>query len=60
MNLTVDALQRGNDVYILTPTTWNPHMDIHVTNEDSMLDWEWASQVVLKDIDDRIDASSLM
>ena len=40
MKLTVDTLQTGKDVYILTPTTWNPHTDIHATNKDSMLDWE--------------------
>ena len=34
MKPTVDALQAGNNVYILTPTTWNPHTDVHVTNED--------------------------
>ena len=65
---TVDALQAGNDVYIMTPTTWNPHTNIHATNEDSMLDWEgnikekmeWASQVVLEDVEDHIDAPSLI
>ena len=66
--LTVDALQAGNDVYILTPTTWNPHANVHATNEDSMLDWEgnikekreWASQVVLEGVEDHIGASSLI
>ena len=60
----VHALQAENDVYILTPTTWNPHTNIHATNDDSMLDWEgnikekreWASQVVLEDVEDHIDA----
>ena len=37
---TVDTLQAGNNVYIMTPTTWNPHTNIHATNEGSMLDWE--------------------
>ena len=68
MKPTVDALQAGNDVYILTPTTWNPHMDVHATNEDSMLDWEgnikekreWASQVVLEDVDNHINTTSLI
>ena len=63
---TADALQAGNNAYILTPTTWNPHTDIHAANEDSMLDWEenikerreWASQVVLEDVEDHINASS--
>ena len=68
MKLTVDALQAGNDVYILTPTTWDPHTDIHATNEDCMLDWEgnikekreWTSQVALEDVDDHINTSSLV
>ena len=68
MKLTVDALQAGNDVYNLAPTTWNPHMDVLASSEDSMLDWdgsikekrEWVSQVVLEDVDDHIDASSLI
>ena len=68
MKPTVDALPVGNDEYILTPTTWDPHTDVHATNEDSMLDLEgnikekreWASQVVLEDVDDHINALSLI
>ena len=45
-------------VYILTPTTWNPHSDAYVINEESMLDWEGNTKherdherrVVLEDI----------
>ena len=52
----------------MTPTTWNPHTNIHATNVNSMLDWEesikekmeWASQVVLEDVEDHIDASSFI
>jgi hypothetical protein len=29
-----------DDVYMLTPTRWNPHTDVYARNEDSMLDWE--------------------
>ena len=33
-------LEEPDDVYVLTPTTWNPHSDAYVINEESMLDWE--------------------
>ena len=29
-----------NQRMYLTPTTWNPHSDTYVINEESMLDWE--------------------
>jgi hypothetical protein len=28
------------EVYILIPATWNPHLDVYARNEESMLDWE--------------------
>ena len=53
-------IRRGlyEDVYVLTPTTWNPHSDAYVINEESMLDWEGnmkqkkdhEKRVVLEDI----------
>ena len=51
-------LEEPEDVYILTPTTWNPHSDAYVINEESMLDWEGnmkhekdhEKRVVLEDI----------
>ena len=33
-------MEEPEDVYVLTPTTWNPHSDAYVMNEESMLDWE--------------------
>ena len=33
-------LEEPDDVYVLTPSTWNPHSDAYVINEESMLDWE--------------------
>ena len=33
-------LEEPDDVYVLTPTTWNPHSDAYVINEESMLEWE--------------------
>ena len=52
------STQELEDVYILTPTTWNPHSDAYVINEESMLDWEGnmkhemdhEKRVVLEDI----------
>ena len=28
------------DVYLITPTRWNPHSDVYARNEELMLDWE--------------------
>ena len=36
---SVKELEEPEDVYVLTPTIWNPHSDAYVINEDSMLDW---------------------
>ena len=33
-------MEEPEDVYVLTPTTWNPHSDAYVINEESMLDSE--------------------
>ena len=35
-----DVLVDLPDVYILTPTVWNPHTDVYATHEESMMDWE--------------------
>ena len=37
---TEDDLVAGHDVYVLTPSRWNPHSDAYEANEASMLDWE--------------------
>ncbi len=56
------------DVYLLTPTTWNPHSDAYAFNEESMLDWEGnmklpkdrETRIVLDDLpDDSAMVSSL-
>ena len=36
---SVKELEEPEDVYVLTPTIWNPHSDAYVINEESMLDW---------------------
>ena len=37
---TLDDLTEPKEVYMLTPTTWNPHLDAYAKHEESMLDWE--------------------
>ena len=57
---STQEFEEPEDVYILRPTSWNPHSDAYayVINEDSMLDWEGnmkhekdhEKRVVLEDI----------
>ena len=59
---THDDLLNPNEVYILSPATWNPHSDAYSTNEESMLDWEGNIQpkkdcqhrIVLDDVEDDV------
>ena len=59
---THDDLLNPNEVYILSPSTWNPRSDAYSTNEESMLDWEGNMQpkkdrqhwIVLDDVEDDI------
>ena len=59
---THDDLLNPNEVYILSPATWNPHSNAYSTNEESMLDWEGNMQpkkdhqhwIVLEDVEDDI------
>ena len=37
---THGILLNPNEVYILSPATWNPHSNAYASNEESMLDWE--------------------
>ena len=39
-NPTQDELVEPSDMYMLTPTTWNPHSVHYAHNEENMLDWE--------------------
>ena len=36
---THQMLSSPPDIYILTPSNWNPHSDAYAQNEESMLDW---------------------
>ena len=57
---THDDLLNPNEVYILSPATWNPHSDAYSANEESMLDWEGNMQpkkdhqhrIVIDDVED--------
>ena len=33
-------LQETEEVYLLTPSRWNPHCDSYAQNKENMLDWE--------------------
>ena len=37
---TQDELVEPSDMYMLTPTTWDPHSDHYAHNEENMMDWE--------------------
>ena len=55
-------LLNPDEVYILSPATWNPHSNAYSTNEESMLDWEGnmqpkrdrQHQIVLDDVEEDI------
>ena len=57
-----DDLLNPNEVYILSPATWNPHSDAYSVNEESMLDWEGNMQpkkdrqhhIVLDNVEDDV------
>jgi hypothetical protein len=38
--LTVEFMKGTEEVYLLTPSKWNPHYDAYTSNEANMLDWE--------------------
>ena len=49
----------SDDVYVLTPSRWNPHSDAYAQTEASQLDWEgnmipaqYQSKLLLSDIDE--------
>ena len=44
---THDDLLNPNEVYILSPATWNPHSDAYSANEESMLDWEGKAELYI-------------
>ena len=37
---TVQTLDESDDIYLLTPDSWNPHSTAYAMNEDNMLDWQ--------------------
>jgi hypothetical protein len=37
---SVDEFNSIDEVYTLTPTTWNPHSTSYARNEESMVDWQ--------------------
>jgi hypothetical protein len=45
---TALLMKETEDIYLLTPSRWNPHDDLYATNEENMLDWE-GNMVTKKD-----------
>jgi hypothetical protein len=45
---TSSLMMDTEEVYLLTPSRWNPHDDAYATNEENMLDWE-GNMVTKKD-----------
>ena len=37
---TAEYMKEAEEVYMLTPSQWNPHCNAYATNEENMLDWE--------------------
>ena len=37
---TKDDLVEPDEVYLLTPTRWNPHTDAYAKNDEALMDWE--------------------
>ena len=54
------AMAGSENVYLLTPTRWNPHSDSYARNEEAMLDWQGnltqerhrPRRIMLEDIED--------
>ena len=40
LNPSTERMMNVEDVYLLTPSTMNPHCNAYATNEEAMLDWE--------------------
>eukprot|EP00957_Ditylum_brightwellii_P132747 10122562-Ditylum_brightwellii.AAC.1 len=39
-NPTAEEADNSDNVYLITPTKWNPHCDSFAKNEEHMLHWE--------------------
>ena len=37
---TAANTKENEEIYLLTPSLWNPHDDAYAGNEENMLDWE--------------------
>jgi hypothetical protein len=56
---TAELMKETEEVYLLTPSRWDPHCDAYAANEENMLDWEGnmiakrdRSQILLSDVHD--------
>ena len=51
------TLKETEEVYLLTPSRWNPHCDSYAQNEENMLDWEGnmdRMQILIDDLPDGV------
>lgn len=63
---TTDELAASDEIYLVTPTRFNPHDSSYAINEAAMLDWEGEMiparerrSILLEDIDEDLQVSSL-
>ena len=57
-------LNECEEVYILTPSRWDPHNPVYLSNEMNMLDWQGdeqkrdRQQILLEDIQEDVNLSA--
>ena len=56
---TGEMMNGSEDIYVMTPSRWNPHSEAYAANEENMIDWEGNMiekkdrvQILLSDIED--------
>ena len=64
---TVDELTSIEDIYLLTPSRFNPHDSAYAINESYMTDWQgeltetkYRKRVLLSEVSDDLDVSALL
>ena len=62
---TLETLQESEDIYMLTPSIWDPHNPAYSSNEECMLDWQGnmvevnhRQRILLEDVDESLTISS--
>ena len=64
-----DTMLNCEEIYLLTPTHWNPHTSVYAENESNMVDWKgdviepkYRKQIILQDneVDDDDDIGAII